>query len=92
MIGGGRLFNQGAESKEIALSPLATGCENPSMYVERKNLRFKPIAMAAIAGAVAQVAVSVGGAYLGFGAKSLALGFVGSAAASTRRAASLRRS
>lgn len=67
----------------IALSPLAAGCENPSMYVERKNLRFRPIALAAIAGAVAQVAVSVGGAYTGFGAKSLALGFVAAASAST---------
>ncbi|MFM2165051.1 MAG: hypothetical protein RL325_1488 [Planctomycetota bacterium] len=67
----------------VALTPVATGLENPSMYIERKYLRFKPMSLAAIAGAVAQVAVSVGGAAAGLGAKALALGFVASAAAST---------
>jgi len=65
----------------IAASPLASGCENPSMYIERKHLRFKPLAVASVAGAVAQVAVSVGGAAAGLGAKALALGFVASAVA-----------
>ena len=58
----------------IALSPLLAGLENPWMFVERKNLRFKPISIATIAGACAQVATSVGGVYAGFGAPALALG------------------
>ena len=66
----------------IALMPLCAGLENPWMYVERKNLRFKPISIAAVAGAFAQVAVSVGGAKLGFGANALACGFVASSAVS----------
>ena len=67
----------------VAAMPLCAGLENPWMFVERKHLRFKPIAIATIAGAGAQVAVSVGGAYAGLGAKALALGFVASAAATT---------
>ena len=35
----------------VALTPVATGLENPSMYIERKYLRFKPMSLAAIAGA-----------------------------------------
>jgi PST family polysaccharide transporter len=64
----------------IAASPLCAGLENPWMFVERKHLRFKPISMAAVAGACAQVATSVGGAYAGLGAPALALGFVASSA------------
>jgi len=62
----------------IALTPLLQGLENPWMFVERKHLRFRPIAIAAIAGAVAQVATSVGCALAGLGAMALALGFVAS--------------
>ncbi len=67
----------------IALSPLLAGLENPWMFVERKHLRFKPISIATIAGACAQVATSVGGVYAGFGAPALALGFVASSAVTT---------
>lgn len=64
----------------IALSPFFTGLENPWMFVERKHLRFRPLSIATIAGAVAQVGTSVGCAYAGMGAQALALGFVASSA------------
>jgi O-antigen/teichoic acid export membrane protein len=67
----------------VAAMPLCLGLENPWMYVERKQLRFRTISIAAVAGALAQVAVSVGGAYAGLGAPALALGFVASAATAT---------
>jgi PST family polysaccharide transporter len=66
----------------IAASPMVQGLENPWMFVERKHLRFKPIALAAVAGACAQVATSVGCALAGVGAMSLVLGFVASSVAS----------
>jgi lipopolysaccharide exporter len=67
----------------VAAMPLCAGFENPWMFVERKHLRFRPVSIATITGACAQVVVSVGGAYAGLGAKALALGFVASAAATT---------
>lgn len=67
----------------VALTPIASGLENPSMHLERKHLSFRPIAIATTVGACAQVSVSVGGAYAGIGSKALALGFVASAAVTT---------
>ena len=67
----------------IAVTPLCAGLENPWMFVERKNLRFRPLSIATISGACAQVATSVGGAYAGLGAHALALGFVASALVTT---------
>lgn len=59
-----------------ALSSLFAGLCNPWVFSECKALNFKPYSLTIIAGAVAQVATSVGAALADIGAISLAMGLV----------------
>jgi O-antigen/teichoic acid export membrane protein len=56
---------------------------NPWVHSERKELRLQPLSISIVAAGAAQIAVSLFGAWLGFGAMALALGTLAGGVAST---------
>jgi O-antigen/teichoic acid export membrane protein len=67
----------------VACIPLVTGLANPWLHFARKELRFRELSGALVAGAVLQVAVSVALAAWGAAAFALAWGQVAGAVATT---------
>lgn len=67
----------------VAWIPLVTGLANPWLHAARRELRFRELSSALVAGAVLQVAVSVALAAWGAAAFALAWGQVAGAVATT---------
>lgn len=61
----------------VAASPVIAGFMNPWIASRRRELDFRVYSLTMVAGGVAQVGVSVGLAWMGVGAQSLAVGVVG---------------